>query len=129
MLLVTILVALAALQAWVWRNLAARVAGGTLTRLGAIVRYVLWALTPLGLLLVAFLAAVALEEWLGAAVIPELLGRAVLPLGVLVLGVAGLGSIGFGIRSIWLNRPAQPTYAASVGESRRDRFDGREGER
>ncbi|MGE0455909.1 MAG: hypothetical protein AB7O37_19510 [Vicinamibacteria bacterium] len=108
-----------ALQAWVWRDLSTRVECGGLSKMGAVIRYALWALMPPLLFVVAFLVGVGLEEWLDVALIPELLGRAALPVGVFLVGSAGLGSICFGVRSVWLEAPA--------GRSRRERERGTSG--
>ena len=87
-----------ALQAWAWVSLRGRVVSGSLTRLGAIVRYTGWAVAPLVLLAALFFGAVGLEEVTGAAVLPELLGRAALPAAAVLLGLAGLGAFFFSVQ-------------------------------
>jgi len=84
-----------AMQAWAWVSLRRRIVSGSLTRLGAIVRYTGWAVAPLVLLAALFFGAVGLEEVTGAAVLPELIGRAALPAAAVLLGLAGLGAFCF----------------------------------
>jgi hypothetical protein len=100
--LLVILALVVVLQACAWRELSARVTSGALTSAGAVGRYLVWAVMPTVLFVTAFLSAVGLEEWLGVALIGESMARATLPLGVFLIGVAGLGTLCFGVRCAWL---------------------------
>ncbi len=99
-----ILLAVLALQAWAWHRLAGHVASGALTKLQAIVRYALWAFVPLLLFLAVFLGSVGLEEWLGIPLLSEPMGRATPLIVACLLGVAGLGSVAFGVRCALIKR-------------------------
>lgn len=87
-----------ALQAWAWRSLRRRLRSGSLTKLGAVVRYSAWALAPLVALAALFFGVIGLEEVTGAALLPEPLGRATLPAAAVLLCLAGLGILSFGIQ-------------------------------
>jgi hypothetical protein len=102
-----LLAGLIALQTLQWRRLARGVSSGLLTKRRAMTRYVVWALAPIFSLAAAFLAAVGLEEWLGVAIVSrasESTIRAAPFLGIILLGLAGLGSVGFVVRCVWLKR-------------------------
>jgi hypothetical protein len=86
-----------ALQAWAWRNLRRRIQAGSLTKLAAVLRYSAWALAPLVAFAALFLGVIALEEVTGSAVLPEPLARATLPAAAVLLCLAGLGTLAFGI--------------------------------
>jgi hypothetical protein len=95
-----------ALQVWEWRDLAARVTSGTLTKGRAVGRYIIWALAPSLLLAASFLGAVGLEEWFGVSLIGESMARAVWPLTILLLCLVGLGSLGFAVTCARLKTPS-----------------------
>lgn len=97
-MLLVILAGVVALQVWAWRELSEGVASGALSKAHAVAWYIIWALIPTVLFVAAFLGAVGLEEWLGVALIGESMARAALPLGIFLLGLAGLGSLCFGVR-------------------------------
>jgi hypothetical protein len=97
-----------ALQTWAWVSLHRRVLSGSLTKLGAIVRYTGWALVPLVLLAALFFGAVGLEELTGTAVIPELLGRAVLPASGVFLVLACLGICSFSVQLVFFTPGGRP---------------------
>jgi hypothetical protein len=80
---------------------------GTLTKPKATLRYTLWALVPPLLFLSAFAAAVGLEQWRAVAFVSEPMARATPLIAAFLLGVAGLGSIGFGIRCAFI-KPRRP---------------------
>ena len=92
-----ILVAAIALQIRQWRHLYRRLTSGSLTKPRAIGLYVMWALAPTFLLGAALLTTIGLEERLDVAIIGEEIARAVVPVGILLLGVAVIGSIAFGV--------------------------------
>jgi hypothetical protein len=92
-----LLVGSVALQAWAWLNLRRRVHTGSITKLGAVVRYSAWALAPLVAFVVLFLGVIGLEEVTSAAILPEPLGRATPPAAAVLLCLAGLGILSFGI--------------------------------
>jgi hypothetical protein len=89
-------------QAWTWTHLARRVTSGELTRLSASARYAMWAFVPIVVFLMGFFGAVRLEEWLGLALIPETLARATVLIMAGLLGIAGLGSLGFAVGCAFL---------------------------
>ena len=93
-----VLAAVLALQAWTWHRISRRIASGQLTKLQGALRYGVWAVVPLLLFVALFFAAVGLEEWSGVAVLPESLSRVIVLTAALLLGVAGLGSACFGVR-------------------------------
>ena len=85
--------------------LIARLVGsGELTRLGASGRYAMWASAPAVVFLMGFFGAVGLEESLSLALIPEPLGGASILIVAGLLGIAGLGSLGFAVRFAFLKR-------------------------
>ncbi|MGH9462259.1 MAG: hypothetical protein ACRD1X_13635 [Vicinamibacteria bacterium] len=75
-----------------------------MTRLGASVRYGVWAVAPLLLFIGSFLGLVGVEELSGSAIIPEPMGRVVLPMSALLLGIAGLGWASFSISCAVIGR-------------------------
>ena len=97
-MLLLLLVGCIALQAWAWRSLRSRIRSGNLTKLAAVVRYSAWALAPLVALATLFFGVIGLEEVTGAAVLPEPIGRATLPAAAVLLCLAGLGVLSFGIQ-------------------------------
>jgi hypothetical protein len=104
-MLLAFLLAAVALQAWAWRRLRGRIAAGEVTRLGALVAYGGWALAPFLSFLGLFAGLVGLEELSGAAIVPEPLGSAAGPTAALLLGVAGLGWLGFSLCCARVRRP------------------------
>jgi hypothetical protein len=94
-MILVLLSAAVALQAWAWRRLRQRVTSGAMTKLAALLQYGAWALTPLVFFIGLFLAAVGAEELTGAAIIAEPLGRAVLLVTAVLLGVAAIGWVSF----------------------------------
>ena len=103
-MVLVLLAAVLALQAWTWHRLSGRIASGQLTKLQGTVRYGLWALVPLLVFVFFFFAAVGLEEWLGVALVSESLGRATLLIAAFLLSAAALGSACFGIRCAFIKR-------------------------
>jgi hypothetical protein len=104
------LAAVLALQAWAWVRLSAHVMAGVLTKPGATARYSLWALVPLLLFLSVLAGAVGLEEWMGLALLSESLARATPLIAAFLLGMAGVGSLCFGVRCAFI-KPATPGAA------------------
>lgn len=96
-MLLLILVGVIALQVRQWRRLNGRMTHGALAKPRAIVLYVTWALAPTILVGAALFVAIGLEAGLGVALIGEEVARAVLPVGILLLGVALIGSLAFGV--------------------------------
>ena len=105
-MILVILAGVIALQVREWRDLSGRVTSGTLTKGRAVRRYIIVALVPSLLLAVSFLGAVGLDEWFGVSLIGESMARAVWPLTILLLCLAGLGSIGFAVACTRLRSPS-----------------------
>jgi hypothetical protein len=99
-MLLLLLLACVALQAWAWRNLRRRIQSGSLTKLGAVMRYGAWSIAPLVALAALFFGVIGLEEVMGRAILPELLGRAMLPAAAVLLCLAGLGTLSFGVQVV-----------------------------
>lgn len=97
-MLLFVLLASLAPQAWAWWSLRGRILSGGLTRLGALVRYLAWALAPVAVLAGLFFAVVGLEEVSGAGLVPELVARAALPIAALLLAIAALGVLFFSVQ-------------------------------
>ncbi len=97
-MLFVVLVVSVAVQASGWRRLWRHVEARSVTRLGASLRYGLWALAPLFLFVGSIFTAVGLEEWLGVSLVSELMGRATLPVAASLLGLATAGWICFAAR-------------------------------
>jgi len=105
-MVIVLLAAVLALQAWTWHRLSGRIASGQLTKLQGAVRYGLLALVPLLLFGASFFGAVGLEEWLGVALLSESLGRATMLIAAFLLCAAGLGSACFSVRCAFIKREA-----------------------
>jgi hypothetical protein len=94
------------LQVREWRDLSGRVTSGGLTKGRAVRRYIIRALAPSLLLAASFLGAVGLDEWFGVSLVGESMARAVWPLTILLLSLAGLGSLGFAVTCSRLRTPS-----------------------
>lgn len=105
-MVIALLAAVLALQAWTWHRLSGRIASGHVTKLQGSVRYGLLALIPLLLFGASLFGAVGLEEWLGVVLLSESLGRATTLIAGFLLGAAGLGSACFGVRCAFIKRKA-----------------------
>ena len=96
-MILVILAGVIALQVWEWRELARRRSSGTRTKGRAVRCCTTRGPTPFLFLAASFLGTVALDEWFGVSLIGESLARAVWPLTILLLCLAGLGSLGFAV--------------------------------
>lgn len=89
-----------------WRRLRGALAACELRPFGATWRYLLLAVTPAVSWGALVLLAVATEELVHRPLIPEPMGRVALPLAVLLLALAGAGSMMFAVYAVFhVRRP------------------------
>jgi len=101
-MLAVLLIAVLALQVWVWNSLVTRVRSGRLSPARAVLRYTGAALLPVVGLAIVFFTLVGLEEWLGIAVLSEPFSRATPLLALLLIGLFVIGSLGFALWCTYL---------------------------